>query len=329
MLVIDGKARVLLDTNLAKPYLGRAAMFSHDLKMLALAYIDGGTIMLFDLESGQEVRACGGTLARVYGLSFAPDDKRLASSGEDNVARVWDVASAREQAVMRGHAGNVWSVAWHPDGSRIVTGSADATVRQWDAQSGQPIGYPFLNHEGDVMAVSCSPDGKSIASTAHDRTVRIWDADSRRELSVLFGHDFNMTMLNFSADGKHIGAGGYQQNSYVWNTPQVNDSPLVLLAHEKSVYPAEVFSRWALDCFGRLGRSSSCLGKLLRTTAPIVTTRRSSDSLLGDNVGQLSHQRYSSSTLLPMLESSGRYCHIREDAGALVSPTAYAFAQSR
>ena len=270
--VIDGQARVLLDTNLSKPYLGRAAMFSHDLKMLALAYIDGGTIMLFDLESGQEMRACGGRLARVYGLSFDGDDKRLASSGEDNLARVWDVATGSEQAVMRGHAGNVWSVAWHPDGSRIVTGSADGTVRQWAAQSGQPIGYPFLNHEGDVMAVSYSPDGKSIASTAHDRTVRIWEADSRRELSVLFGHDFNMTMLNFSSDGKHIGAGGYQRSCYVWNTPQAKDSPLVLQAHEKSVYPAEVSrdGRWIVSggWDAQVHAWESCSGQLQRSLPP-------------------------------------------------------------
>ena len=58
-----------------------------------LAYADGPTIHVVDLETGTVVRTFRGHSAAVTGLAFAPDSDRLYSASLDTTVLVWDVGS--------------------------------------------------------------------------------------------------------------------------------------------------------------------------------------------------------------------------------------------
>lgn len=109
----------------------------------------------------------------VTSVAFAPDGRTLASSGTDNLIKLWDPTTNREIAVLRGHAGLVWSVTWSPDGRSLVSGSEDKTVRIWDSMS-QRV-RTTLTTSSPVWSVAVSSDGLWLAAGCGDKTTRVWN----------------------------------------------------------------------------------------------------------------------------------------------------------
>jgi WD40 repeat protein len=96
------------------------------------------------------------------GLAFSADSRRLATTGNRGVARVWDVDTGKELLVLSGHAANVYDVTFSPDGRRIATVAWDQTARVWDASTGREIlSLPLPTEQ--ARAISFSADGQFLA----------------------------------------------------------------------------------------------------------------------------------------------------------------------
>ncbi|HPF38990.1 MAG TPA: protein kinase [Phycisphaerae bacterium] len=147
---------------------------SHDGAMLAHAQYRGALVIL-DLETLEPRVQLVGHEGEVRAVAFSPDDRLLASGGDDRTLRVWEVATGRLLATMTGHSQKIFTVTFTPDGSRIVSGGNDHVIRFWDTASfGQVFALP--GHESYVHSLAFSPDGRQLASGSGDKTVRIWDS---------------------------------------------------------------------------------------------------------------------------------------------------------
>jgi len=129
------------DERLSNP---RSVAFSPDGKRL-LAGSVARVAVIWDVESGEELRRLGGFTSVVNSVAFSPDGKKIAT-GSIGDAHIWD-AETGEKLHTIGHHGNeiaglprrltrgappgISFVAFSPDGKRIVTGSTDATARIW------------------------------------------------------------------------------------------------------------------------------------------------------------------------------------------------------
>src|SRR5262249_60645627 len=71
-----------------------------------LASAGGGAIVLWDAETGKELRRFEGRLGGVRSLAFTRDGQFLASGGEDNAIRLWDVHKGKELRRFLGHEGH-------------------------------------------------------------------------------------------------------------------------------------------------------------------------------------------------------------------------------
>jgi serine/threonine-protein kinase len=150
----------------------------------------------------------GHTTLTVEAVAFAPDSRRLVSSGSDDTVRLWDSESGKELRRFVGHKGPVQALAFSADGKRVVTGGKDGTVRLWDADTGQEL-KKFAGHRGAVRGVALSPDGNWLLSGGADRTLRLWDVKTGKPVRRLPGHTAQVMAVVFAADGRRALSGGY------------------------------------------------------------------------------------------------------------------------
>ena len=61
-------------------------------------------------------------ISGVYGISFSPDGRRLATASGDKTVRIWDAETGDEVLILE-HPNQVFSVRFSPDGKRLVSGS--------------------------------------------------------------------------------------------------------------------------------------------------------------------------------------------------------------
>ncbi len=228
-----------------------AVAVSPDGARLAWARDDGAwtRVVVGDATSGKPTVVCEGHRAGLWTFVFSPDGTRLASGGEDGMARLWDAATGAPLATCRGHTNKVVSVAFSPDGTRLLTTSGDSTARQWDAITGREVEPPYDRHMGFVIAAVYSPDGQWVASAGSDRTVRVWRARGRQDVAVLLGHTENVIGVAFAPDGRRLASlsrssvldfEGWEppgdDTIRVWEADPQATLP-VLSGHKGNVYP--------------------------------------------------------------------------------------------
>jgi WD40 repeat protein len=181
-----------------------AVALSPDASLAATAAADG-TLRLWDVASGRQLRRLGGFADQVRCLAFAPDGGWLLSGHHgdksDFAVRLWDVPSGKPLRVFRGHGQAVTAVAFLPSGRRFVSSSLDGTVRLWESENGKELRR--LEHGGGANDVAVSPDGRRALSAGwNDHKVRLWDLSSGKELCRLDGHTGRVLGVAFAPDGK-------------------------------------------------------------------------------------------------------------------------------
>ncbi|PYJ80657.1 MAG: hypothetical protein DME22_23725, partial [Verrucomicrobia bacterium] len=169
-------------------------------------------IKLWNVETGEELKTLSGHNGAVFGLSFRPDGKILASASADRTVKLWDVATGERRDTLAQPLKEQYAVAFSPDGQRLVAGGVDNRIRFWQisetaAETTNPILEARFAHEGAILNLAFSTDGKTLASSADDRTVKLWDAvELKEKLSLEKQPDWSPA-LAFVLDNKTIVVG--------------------------------------------------------------------------------------------------------------------------
>ncbi|ACK68582.1 WD-40 repeat protein [Gloeothece citriformis PCC 7424] len=165
-----------------------------------------GTIKLWNLESGTEIRTLKGHDQTVWSVSFSLDGKTLASGSVDKTIKLWNLESGTEIRTLKGHDQTVWSVSFSPNGKTLASGSVDKTIKLSNLESGAEI-RTLKGHDSSITSVSFSPDGKTLASGSMDKTIKLWNLETGKEIRTLKGHDDSVNSVSISPDGKTLASG--------------------------------------------------------------------------------------------------------------------------
>ncbi len=144
----------------------------------------------------------------VYGVSFSPDGKIIATANWDKTVRIWNADGALLKT-FKGHTDNVIGVAFSHDGKMIASASKDKTVRLWSIDG--TLLNTFNEHSDKVWSVSFSPDGKTLASASEDGKVIIWNVSNGQLIKSLQSHSGAVLAVSFSPDGQTLASGGWDK----------------------------------------------------------------------------------------------------------------------
>src|SRR5262249_17579101 len=115
--LFDEAGQVLCRVELPQATEPGLVVVSPDGTRLACAWVEGGVARLvegggtqlavFDTTSGKRTAVCDVPRDGLWACTFSPDGTRLASGGEDNMARLWDPATGTLLPTCRGHKSKV------------------------------------------------------------------------------------------------------------------------------------------------------------------------------------------------------------------------------
>lgn len=164
----------------------------------------------------QPPRVLLGHTDAVYGISFSPDGRRLATGSYDQTIRLWDVNSRRVVHVLKGHEDQIFRIAFSPDGKQVTSCGADGTVRIWNVVSGKSVAVLEAGSL-PVMALGYSADGKRLATGDYAGELTLWNVQQRKRLRSIQQPTPILSIAVVSMDAKqHVLSGDNQGMLRCW-----------------------------------------------------------------------------------------------------------------
>lgn len=178
----------------------------------------GGKVKLWDADTGEKISATKSHLGLIWAVTFAGDDNRIISAGQDRTLKLWNSATSNApEYAFRGHSNAVHAVAFSPKGNYFASGGADKTLKLWNMRTRRLV-RTYRGHRDYIGAIAIAPNGRMIASGSYDKTIKIWASHKRRVLRTLRGHKGRVIAVAFSPDGRYLASGSEDKTIKIWDT---------------------------------------------------------------------------------------------------------------
>jgi WD40 repeat protein/DNA-binding SARP family transcriptional activator len=179
------------------------------------------SLVLWDVETGEEIHRFEGHRFLVRSVAFSPDSRTALSSSQSMTSDegdliLWDLETG-EPIRRFDTTEDITSIVFSADGSRALTGSAYfSNPILWNVATGQEI-RRFEGHTGPVFAVAFSPDEATVLSASEDGSLILWDVETAVIIRRYLGHDRGVWGLDVSPDGRYIISSSEDGTVILWN----------------------------------------------------------------------------------------------------------------
>eukprot|EP00009_Paramoeba_aestuarina_P012260 CAMPEP_0201528098 /NCGR_PEP_ID=MMETSP0161_2-20130828/37306_1 /ASSEMBLY_ACC=CAM_ASM_000251 /TAXON_ID=180227 /ORGANISM="Neoparamoeba aestuarina, Strain SoJaBio B1-5/56/2" /LENGTH=515 /DNA_ID=CAMNT_0047929239 /DNA_START=29 /DNA_END=1576 /DNA_ORIENTATION=- len=210
----------------------------------------------------------------VSSISFAPNQKLLATASWSGSVKVWESETFRQVKQFRGHTERATQVLFHPHSSceipsslktevkmevddteipsssssssssvDLISCSVDKMIHLWSLSSPTPIAT-LTGHMDRINRIAIHPFGRHIASTSNDMTWRLWDLETKSMLLEQEGHSRASFGCAFHPDGSLLCSTGLDSFGRVWDL-RSGKSIFLMKGHVSGVLTTD----WAPDGF--------------------------------------------------------------------------------
>ena len=168
-------------------------------------------------------------------VSVSPNDKYIASGGEDRTVNLMTVHPHQSVAVMKGHKRGVWGVKFSPVEKVVASCGGDKTVRVWSIVDYTCLKV-FEGHTGSVKGLGWLKGGMQLLSGGDDGVVRLWTVKTSECTASWVvplhegegeegeeGVGEKVWALDVSGDGKRMVTGGVGSVLNIWEDVTVEE----------------------------------------------------------------------------------------------------------
>lgn len=181
---------------------------AEDASIVAVSASADGTLVAWNVLTGQELYRLEGHSGAVTDVTFVPGQHALLSASDDGTAILWDTARGGLLRRLEGHTAQVNTVAISPDGTRAATASEDRLIIEWDIDPDSPtFGEAirrFQGHGTGVIGATYAPDGATILSNSADLSLRQWDTQTGAEIRQRVIGAFGVVPITISPNGHTV-----------------------------------------------------------------------------------------------------------------------------
>ena len=173
--------------------------------------------------------------SEVCGLKWSPDDRELASGGNDNLLLIWSPTAGTSGGGGNGaggggspapmqrfssHLAAVKAITWSPHQHGLVAsggGTADRCIKFWNTSTGQQL--QSIDTGSQVCNLSWSKNVNELVSTHgySQNQIVVWKYPGMQKLATLTGHTMRVLYLAVSPDGQTIVSGAGDETLRFWN----------------------------------------------------------------------------------------------------------------
>eukprot|EP00878_Enallax_costatus_P014516 GHUV01015184.1.p1 GENE.GHUV01015184.1~~GHUV01015184.1.p1 ORF type:complete len:337 (+),score=72.33 GHUV01015184.1:1794-2804(+) len=166
------------------------------------------------------VEKLSGHKSEVCGLKWAPDDRKLASGGNDNALFIWQLGSTAPVSKFAEHTAAVKAIAWSPHQHGVLAsggGTADRCIRFWNTGTNALLNCVDTGSQVCNLAWSKNVNELVSAHGYSQNQIVVWKYPSMTKLATLTGHTFRVLYLAVAPDGQTIVTGAGDETLRFWN----------------------------------------------------------------------------------------------------------------
>jgi WD40 repeat protein len=199
--------------------------------------------------------------ADINDVQFSPDGSLLATVGEDGALKIWDPATGDLLSSVTG-PGQVFGPSFSADGSLVSASWPDeGTVRIADPLTGK-VTTSIGSVERFPFETALSPDGGSVAvAPGSVPIVTVYDVASGERRFELRGHQYPVSSISWTADGRRIATGAFDSSVRIWDG-RTGRLQIELLGHSGTVISVD----WSPDGSRLLTSASDGTAKVWEIT---------------------------------------------------------------
>ncbi|CAK9020600.1 unnamed protein product [Durusdinium trenchii] len=210
-----------------RPRTLRAASQQEQLPMLLVSVSQDKTMKVWEIPSAKELGKVLGTGTKVKkskvtvlahskevnDVLVAPNNKLMASGGQDKLVRIWKFPEGDLLGECKGHRRGIWCVAFSPIDQVVASASGDATVRLWNLKDFRAI-RSFQGHSSAVLRVAFLSNGMQLMTSSVDGLLKLWHIRTAECAGTFEEHSSKVWCIDVC--GNRMVSGGADSKICIW-----------------------------------------------------------------------------------------------------------------
>ena len=224
------RPQTLIDNN----FINRSLAISSNGRWLACG-TGTSSIQLFNLnQPGVSPKLLEGHKGWVWDLQFIEGKDILISTSSDKSIIYWNLLTDEHHTIVT-YNNKIRVICLSKDGTYVYGGTDDGKVIRWSVDKGEAK-VMFDLGNSSVYAITMNSSGTRMAVGDKNGNVWILDPVTGKRITMIKAHSARVLDIQFSPDNTQLATSSFDGTIKIWNTRNLNETPVVITAHESWVF---------------------------------------------------------------------------------------------